>query len=55
MATVSTLLDKKDYARANGLRSLAFDGTQIGGPILGGLLLALIFMYFANIWFGMSI
>ncbi|MFN8441248.1 MAG: MFS transporter [Caldilineaceae bacterium] len=39
MASVSTLLDKKDYARANGLRSLAFDGTQIVAPILAGLLL----------------
>ncbi len=42
MAATSALLDKSDYARSNGLRSLANDGTQIGAPILAGILLPLI-------------
>ena len=42
MAATSTLLDKADYARSNGLRSLASDGTQIAAPILAGILLPLI-------------
>jgi MFS transporter, DHA3 family, macrolide efflux protein len=42
MAATSTLLNKAEYARANGMRSLAYDGTLIAAPILGGLLLPLI-------------
>jgi hypothetical protein len=36
---VSLLLDKQQYARANGMRSLANNGTQIAAPMLGGALL----------------
>jgi DHA3 family macrolide efflux protein-like MFS transporter len=38
-ASVSTLLTKDEYARANGMRSLAYNGTQIAAPILAGVLL----------------
>ncbi len=38
-ASVSLLLDKQQYSRANGLRSLAYNGTQIAAPLLGGALL----------------
>jgi MFS family permease len=38
-ASVSLLLDKQQYARANGMRSLAYNGTQIAAPVLGGALL----------------
>lgn len=38
-ATISTLLNKEDYVRANGLRSIGYDSTQIGAPVLAGALL----------------
>jgi MFS transporter, DHA3 family, macrolide efflux protein len=38
-ASVSTLLNKDEYARANGMRSLAYNGTQIAAPVLAGALL----------------
>lgn len=39
-AVMSTLLPKEQYGRANGLRSLAYFGSQVLAPALGGLLLA---------------
>ena len=42
---VSLLLDKQQYARANGMRSLAANGTQIAAPVLGGAVL---------LWIGIS-
>jgi MFS family permease len=42
IAAASTLLDKKEYARASGMRSLAYNSSQIGAPILAGALLPLI-------------
>jgi len=41
-AATSTLLNKDEYVRANGMRSLASDGTLIAAPIFAGLLLPLI-------------
>lgn len=41
-ATTSALLNKQEYARANGMRSLAYDGTLIAAPILAGVLLPLL-------------
>ena len=41
-AATTTLLDEKDYARASGMRTLAEDASQIGAPIAGGALLAII-------------
>ncbi|GAA6758679.1 MFS transporter [Thermus oshimai] len=38
-ASISAMLDKKDYARASGLLSLAESLAGIGGPILGAALL----------------
>jgi MFS transporter, DHA3 family, macrolide efflux protein len=38
-ASVSTLLNKEEYARANGMRSLAYNGSQIAAPVLAGALL----------------
>jgi MFS family permease len=38
-AATSTLLNKADYTRANGMRSLANDGSLIAAPILAGALL----------------
>ncbi|CAN5537691.1 MFS transporter [soil metagenome] len=42
MAATSTLLPKASYGRANGMRSLAQDGTMILAPIIAGALLPLI-------------
>lgn len=42
IAATSTLLAKEEYARANGMRSLAYNGSQIAAPILAGALLPLI-------------
>ncbi|RIK42782.1 MAG: MFS transporter [Chloroflexi bacterium] len=42
IAATSTLLGKEEYARASGMRSLAYNGSQIGAPILAGALLPLI-------------
>lgn len=41
-AATSTLLSKQEYARANGMRSLAYDGSRIVAPILAGVLLPFI-------------
>lgn len=41
-AAISTMVDKKDYARANGLLSLAESASGIGAPILAGILLGLV-------------
>ena len=38
-AAMTTMLDKKDYARANGMLSTAGSASQILAPVLGGLLL----------------
>ncbi|GEM83271.1 MFS transporter [Meiothermus hypogaeus] len=38
-AAISTMVDKKDYARANGLLSLAESASGIGAPILAGIFL----------------
>lgn len=38
-AATSTLLDKSQYARASGLRSLADDGARVLAPFLAGLLI----------------
>jgi MFS transporter, DHA3 family, macrolide efflux protein len=58
IAATSTLLDKKEYARASGMRSLAYNGSQIGAPILAGALLPLIgiqgVMTFDIITFGIA-
>ena len=39
-AATTTLLDKNQYARASGLRSLADDGARVFAPFLAGLLIA---------------
>ena len=39
IAATSTLLSKQAYGRANGMRSLAQDGSQIAAPVLAGVLL----------------
>ena len=39
-AASTTLLDKSQYARASGLRSLADDGARVLAPFLAGLLIA---------------
>ncbi|WP_027882175.1 MFS transporter [Meiothermus rufus] len=41
-AAISTMVDKKDYARANGLLALAESASGIGAPILAGILLGLV-------------
>lgn len=41
-AAISTLLDKSQYARASGMRSLADNTSQIVAPLAGGALLPLI-------------
>lgn len=41
-AAISTMVDKKDYARANGLLSLAESASGIGAPILAGIFLGLV-------------
>lgn len=38
-ASISTLLPKEHYTRANGLRSLAFYASEVLGPVLAGVLL----------------
>jgi MFS transporter, DHA3 family, macrolide efflux protein len=40
-AATTQLLPKEQYARASGMRSMAQDAAQIGGPLIGGTLLAL--------------
>ena len=40
-AATTQLLPKEHYARASGMRSMAQDAAQIGGPLIGGTLLAL--------------
>ncbi len=42
VAATSTLLPKSSYGRANGMRSLAQDGTMILAPIMAGALLPFI-------------
>ncbi|WP_027876368.1 MFS transporter [Meiothermus cerbereus] len=41
-AAISTMVAKKDYARANGLLSLAESASGIGAPILAGIFLGLV-------------
>lgn len=41
-AAISTMVDKKDYARANGLLALAESASGIGAPILAGIFLGLV-------------
>lgn len=41
-ATITTLLPKTHYARANGMRSMAQDASLVGGPLLGGIALAML-------------
>lgn len=41
-ATISVMVDKKHYGRANGMMSLAEAGSAIAAPILAGLLIGLI-------------
>lgn len=41
-AATTTLLPRRQYARASGMRSLADAGAQVLAPILAGLLLALV-------------
>ncbi|MCX7802616.1 MAG: MFS transporter [Meiothermus ruber] len=41
-AAISTMVHKRDYARANGLLSLAESASGIGAPILAGILLGLV-------------
>lgn len=38
-ATTTLLVDKKEYVRVNGLRSLAYNGAMVIAPFLAGLLL----------------
>lgn len=40
-AATTQLLPKEQYARASGMRSMAQDAALIGGPLLGGMALAL--------------
>lgn len=41
-AAISTMLDKKDYARASGMLSLAESASGIGAPILASIFLGLV-------------
>ena len=41
-AATTTLLSKQEYARANGMRSLATDSAQIAAPLAAGALLPLL-------------
>lgn len=41
-AATTQLLPKRHYARASGMRSMAQDAALVGGPLLGGALLALV-------------
>ncbi|GIW25350.1 MFS transporter [Meiothermus sp.] len=41
-AAISTMVDKTNYARANGLLSLAESASGVGAPILAGILLGLV-------------
>jgi DHA3 family macrolide efflux protein-like MFS transporter len=42
LAATSTLLTKDEYARSNGMRSLALDLSRVAGPVAGGALLPFI-------------
>ncbi|WP_299430727.1 MFS transporter [uncultured Meiothermus sp.] len=41
-AAISTMLDKKDYARASGMIALAESASAIGAPVLAGIFLGVI-------------
>lgn len=40
MATISVLMPREQYSRANGMLSLSSNGAQVFAPLLGGILLA---------------
>lgn len=41
-AAITMLIPKEQFGRANGMRSLAFDASQVVAPLLAGILLGLI-------------